>query len=97
MLFIFKKSLLYAVFRKVIMCNNDRYFFSYTVRHVANRSFWMYGYEGSEDVPVDVEYSEERNDLTFYAQLVQENYYLEEYDASVNLYFLGGDKYAKLS
>lgn len=61
-------------------------------RHMANRSFWMYGYEGFEDVPVDVEYSEERNDLTFYAQLVQENYYLEEYDASVNLYFLGGDK-----
>lgn len=60
-------------------------------RHVANRSFWMYGWEGFEDIPVDVEYSEERNDLTFYAQLVQENYYLEEYDVTANMYFLGGD------
>lgn len=60
-------------------------------RHVTNKSFWMFGYEGFEDLPVDVEYSKERNDLTFYAQLVQENCYLEEYDATVNLYFLGGD------
>lgn len=60
-------------------------------RHVTNKSFWMFGYEGFEDIPVDVEYSKERNDLTFYAQLVQENCYLEEYDATVNMYFLGGD------
>lgn len=60
-------------------------------RHVTNKSFWMFGYEGFEDIPVDVEYSKERNDLTFYAQLVQENYYLKEYDATVNMYFLGGD------
>ena len=60
-------------------------------RHVTNKSFWMYGYEGFEDIPVDVQYSKDRNDLTFYAQLVQENCYLEDYDMYVNLYFLGGD------
>ena len=51
----------------------------------------MYGWEGFEDIPVDVEYSEDRNDLTFYAQLVQENYYLEDYGVTANMYFLGGD------
>lgn len=60
-------------------------------RHVTNKSFWMFGYEGFADIPVDVEYNKDRNDLTFYAQLVQENCYLEEYDATVNMYFLGGD------
>ena len=60
-------------------------------RHVTNKSFWMFGYEGFEDFPVDVEYSKERNDLTFYAQLVQENCYLEDYEMTCNLYFLGGD------
>lgn len=60
-------------------------------RHVTNKSYWMFGYEGFEDIPVDVEYSKDRNDLTFYAQLVQENYYLEDYDVTANMYFLGGD------
>ena len=74
-----------------IIGENDVEFTVTLSRHVANRSFWMYGWEGYEDIPVDVEYSEERNDLTFYAQLVQENYYLEEYDVTANMYFLGGD------
>ena len=74
-----------------IVGENDVEFTVTLSRHVANRSFWMYGWEGFEDIPVDVEYSEERNDLTFYAQLVQENYYLEEYDVTANMYFLGGD------
>lgn len=74
-----------------IVGENDVEFTVILSRHVANRSFWMYGWEGFEDIPVDVEYSEERNDLTFYAQLVQENYYLEEYDVTANMYFLGGD------
>lgn len=75
-----------------IVGENDVEFTVTLSRHVANRSFWMYGWEGFEDYPVDVEYSEERNDLTFYAQLVQENCYLEDYDVSGNLYFLGSDK-----
>jgi len=74
-----------------IVGENDVEFTVTLSRHMANRSFWMYGWEGFEDIPVDVEYSEERNDLTFYAQLVQENYYLEEYDVTANMYFLGGD------
>ncbi len=74
-----------------IVGENDVEFTVTLSRHVANRSFWMYGWEGFEDIPVDVEYSEDRNDLTFYAQLVQENYYLEEYDVTANMYFLGGD------
>lgn len=74
-----------------IVGENDVEFTVTLSRHLNNRSFWMYGWEGFEDIPVDVEYSEERNDLTFYAQLVQENYYLEEYDVTANMYFLGGD------
>ena len=60
-------------------------------RHVTNKSFWMFGYEGFEDIPVDVEYNKERNDLTFYAQLVQEGYYLEYADMVADMYFLGSD------
>lgn len=60
-------------------------------RHVTNKSFWMYGYEGFEDIPVDVEYSKDRNDLTFYAQLVQQSYYLEDADMVADMYFLGSD------
>lgn len=72
----------------------------YTVtisRHVNNRSFWMFGWEGFEDIPVDVEYSQERNDLTFYAQLVQKDYYIQEAETTCNMYFFGveenGDYY----
>lgn len=74
-----------------IVGENDVEFTVTLSRHINNRSFWMYGWEGFEDIPVDVEYSEDRNDLTFYAQLVQENYYLEDYGVTANMYFLGGD------
>lgn len=60
-------------------------------KHLANKSFWMSGWEGFEDLPVDVEYSKQRNDLTFYAQKVAEDYYLKSLDAEVDMYFLGSD------
>lgn len=60
-------------------------------RHVTNKSFWMFGYEGFEDIPVDVEYSKDRNDLTFYAQLVQQSHYLENAGLVADMYFLGSD------
>ena len=60
-------------------------------RHVTNKSFWMDGWEGFTDAPVDVEYSKDRNDLVFYAQLVQEDYYLEAAETTVDMYFLGAD------
>lgn len=74
-----------------IVGENDVEFTVTLRRHVTNKSFWMYGYEGFEDIPVDVEYSKDRNDLTFYAQLVQEDYYLEKQDVYADMYFLGGD------
>lgn len=61
-------------------------------RHVTNKSYWMFGWEGFEDIPVDVEYSKERNDLTFYSQLVQKDYYLEKEGIYVDMYFLGSDR-----
>lgn len=61
-------------------------------RHVNNKSFWVYGWEGFQDIPIDVEYSEDRNDITFYSQLVAENYYIESLDLTANMYFLGGDE-----
>lgn len=75
-----------------IVGENDKEYTVTLSRHETNRSFWMFGWEGFEDVPVDVEYSKERNDLTFYAQLVQENYYLEKAETYVNMYFLGVDR-----
>ena len=60
-------------------------------KHVTNKSFWVYGWEGFEDIPIDVEYSKERNDVIFYAQPVAQNYYLEEWDMYANMYFLGCD------
>lgn len=74
-----------------IVGENDVEFNVTLTRHVTNRSFWMFGWEGFEDIPVDVVYDKGRNDLTFYAQLVQENYYLEDYDVTADMYFLGLD------
>ena len=75
-----------------IVGENDVGFTVTLSRHVTNKSFWMDGWEGFTDAPVDVQYSKERNDLVFYAQLVQENYYLPSAEATVNMYFLGVDR-----
>lgn len=75
-----------------VVGQNDVAFDITISRHVNNKSYWVYGWEGFEDIPVDVEYNEERNDITFYSQLVAEGYYIESLDRTVNMYFLGGDK-----
>lgn len=75
-----------------VVGQNDVAFDITISRHVNNRSFWVYGWEGFDDIPVDVEYSEERNDLTFYSQLVAEDYYIEGLNTVADIYFLGSDK-----
>ncbi len=75
-----------------IVGDNDVEFNVTLSRHVTNKSYWMYGWEGFEDIPVDVEYNKDRNDLTFYAQLVAEDYYLEDADVYADMYFLASDR-----
>lgn len=75
-----------------IVGDNDVEFNVTLSRHVTNKSYWMYGWEGFEDIPVDVEYNKDRNDLTFYAQLVAQDYYLEDADVYADMYFLASDR-----
>lgn len=56
-----------------------------------NESFYMTGWEGYDDLEVEVEYNEDLNSIFFYAQLVREDYYLDEAHPSVDIYFLAGD------
>lgn len=61
-------------------------------KHIVNEAYWMYGWEGFEDLPVDVEYDEGNDQLIFYSQLVKEGYYIGgDINASVNMYFLASD------
>lgn len=59
---------------------------------VANRSFYMTGWEGFEDLQIEVEYNAELDSMFFYSQLVAENYYLGEEYGNANIYLFAGDE-----
>lgn len=60
-------------------------------RHIANKSFWLDGWEGYNDLPVLVEYDSELDALFFYSQKVAEDVDFGEYGYA-DIYFLGGDE-----
>ena len=51
----------------------------------------MTGWEGYEDLEVEVEYDKQLNSIFFYSQLVAEDYYISEKYPSVDIYFLAGE------
>lgn len=59
---------------------------------IANRSMWMTGWEGRDDLKVRVEYNSELNSLFFFSQLVAEDYDLGEKYGKADIYFLGCDE-----
>lgn len=61
-------------------------------RDIANRSMWMTGWEGRDDLKVRVEYNSELNSLFFFSQLVAEDYDLGEKYGKADIYFLGCDE-----
>lgn len=63
-----------------------------TIRqNVANKSVWMNGWEGFDDLAVSVEYDSSLNSLLFHSQLVATDYYLGDDYGSADIYFFGGD------
>ena len=58
----------------------------------ANRSFVMTGWEGFNDLEVEVEYNAELDAMFFYSQLVAEDYDLGEEYGKVDIYLLAGDE-----
>lgn len=58
----------------------------------ANRSFVMTGWEGFEDLEVEVEYNAELDAMFFYSQLVAEDYDLGEEYGKVDIYLFAGDE-----
>ena len=56
-----------------------------------NKSIYMTGWEGYEDLEVEVEYDKQLNSIFFYSQLVAEDYYISEKYPSVDIYFLAGE------
>ena len=61
-------------------------------RKHANRSFVMTGWEGFNDLEVEVEYNAELDALFFYSQLVAEDYDLGEEYGKVDIYLFAGDE-----
>lgn len=61
-------------------------------KHHANRSFYMTGWEGFDDLAIEVEYSAELNSLFFYSQLVAEQYDLGEQYGKADIYLFAGDE-----
>lgn len=59
---------------------------------VANRSFYMTGWEGFDDLQIEVEYNAELDAMFFYSQLVAEDYFLGEEYGSANIYLFAGDE-----
>lgn len=59
---------------------------------VANRSFYMTGWEGFEDLAVEVEYNAELDAMFFYSQLVAEDYDLGEEYGKADIYLFAGDE-----
>lgn len=60
-----------------------------------NKSFYMTGWEGFDDLQIEVEYNAELNSLFFFSQLVAEDYdlsalYGEDYGPA-DIYFFAGD------
>ena len=60
-------------------------------RDIANRSVWMTGWEGFDDLKVKVEYNSSLDSLFFLSQLVAEDYDLGEEYGTADIYFLGCD------
>ena len=58
----------------------------------ANRSFIMTGWEGFNDLEVEVEYNAELDAMFFYSQLVAEGYDLGEEYGKVDIYLFAGDE-----
>lgn len=58
----------------------------------ANRSFVMTGWEGFNDLEVEVEYNAELDAMFFYSQLVAEDYDLGEEYGKVDIYLFAGDE-----
>lgn len=61
-------------------------------RHHANRSFHMTGWEGFDDLAIEVEYNAELDAMFFYSQLVAEDYYLGEEYGTADIYLFAGDE-----
>ncbi|MBQ3248639.1 MAG: hypothetical protein IJB03_03140 [Alistipes sp.] len=61
-------------------------------RDIANRSMWMTGWEGFDDLKVKVEYNSELNSLFFFSQLVAEDYDLGEKYGAADIYLFGCDE-----
>lgn len=71
---------------------NKKEFQVHISRCLNNKSFWMSGWEGfGEEFAMQVEYNEERDDLTFYAQTIVQNYQIENM-GTCNIYLLGLDE-----
>lgn len=71
---------------------NKKEFQVHISRALNNRSFWMSGWEGfGEEFAMLVDYNEERDDLTFYAQTIVQNYQIEDM-GTCNIYLLGLDE-----
>lgn len=60
-------------------------------QNVANKSVWMTGWEGYDDLAVSVEYDSSLNALLFHSQLVATGYDLGEDYGTADIYFFGGD------
>lgn len=58
----------------------------------ANRSFVMTGWEGFDDLAVEVEYNAELDAMFFYSQLVAEEYDLGEEYGKADIYLFAGDE-----
>ena len=58
----------------------------------ANRSFYMTGWEGFDDLAIVVEYSAELDAMFFYSQLVAEDYDLGEEYGKADIYLFAGDE-----
>ena len=61
-------------------------------KSVANRSFVMTGWEGFDDLEVEVEYNAELDAMFFYSQLVAEDYDLGEEYGKADIYLFAGDE-----
>ena len=58
----------------------------------ANRSFYMTGWEGFDDIAIEVEYNAELDAMFFYSQLVAEQYDLGEEYGKADIYLFAGDE-----
>ena len=58
----------------------------------ANRSYYMTGWEGFDDLPIVVEYSAELDAMFFYSQLVAEDYDLGAEYGKADIYLFAGDE-----